>query len=234
MTAAKKAKKSAAAKRERKERRFTPEATYASRATVYAGMIGALALGAGVYAQWLREEPLRYGPYLLGLGAVCFAGSLWKGAAEVGSVRVGDAGVALESGGDLVRILWCDIERVSIDAAGKVQIKGKEASLAFPADAHPKALAWVLSEGGRRVPDVMAVKRADIEALPEPKEFDGELVAVEELQVAGRHCRATEKPISFERDARLCPNCGEAYLKDHVPKKCLTCQAELGTRAREA
>ena len=117
--------------------------------------------------------------------------------------------------------------------SGKVDVKGKHASISFPAEAHPKALAWVLSEGSRRVPDVFVVKRTDVESLPEPKEFDGELVTVEELQVTGRHCRATEKPIAFERDARLCPNCGETYLKDHVPKKCLTCQAELGNRARE-
>jgi hypothetical protein len=233
MTATKKARKAAAAlKRERKERRFTPEATYASRVTTYVGMASALALGAGVYAQWLTDNPLPYAPYLLGLGSLGFLGSLWKGSGEVGRVRVGDAGVALETQGDLVRILWCDIERVSIDA-GKVQVKGKQASIGFPADAHPKALAWLLSEGGRRVPDVLAVKRAEIEALPEPKELDGELVTIEELQVTGRHCRATDKAIAFERDARLCPNCGESYLKDHVPKKCLTCQAELGTRARE-
>ena len=76
-----------------------------------------------------------------------------------------------------------------------------------------------------------------IEVRPDAQNltFSGrESVTVEELQIAGRHCRASGKPISFERDARLCPQCGEAYLKDQVPKKCLTCQAELGTRAREA
>lgn len=232
MTATKKAKKHSTAKRERKERRFSPEETYASRVTVYAGMLGALGLGAGVYAQWLREEPLAYGPYLVGAGAIVFAGSLWKGAAEVGHVRVGDAGVALERGSDVVRVLWCDIERASIEN-GQLLVRGKEASLSFPVDAHPKASAWFVSEGGRRVPDVIAVSRNEIERLPETKEFDGELVTVEELQVAGRHCRASGKPISFERDARLCPQCGESYLKDQVPKKCQTCQAELGARARE-
>jgi hypothetical protein len=233
MAASKKAKKHAAAKRERRERRFSPEETYASRVTVYAGMLGALGLGAGVYAQWLRPEPLSYGPILVGLGGVLFAGSLWKGTAEVGHVRVGDAGVALEKGNDVVRILWCDIERASIED-GRVLVRGKETSLSFPLDAHPKASAWLVSEGGRRVPDVMGFSRAALDRLPEPKEFDGELVSVEELQIAGRHCRASGKPIAFERDARLCPNCGESYLKDQVPKTCLTCQAELGTRAREA
>src|SRR6188768_2730046 len=117
MTDTKKAKKNAAAqKRERKERRFTPDATYASRVTTAVGMAGALALGAGVYAQWLKESPLPYAPYLLALGSAAFLGSLWKGNAEVGQLRVGDAGVAIENHGEVVRILWCDIERVSIDA----------------------------------------------------------------------------------------------------------------------
>jgi hypothetical protein len=232
MTASKKGKKHANLKRERKERRFSPEETYASRVTVYVGMLGALGLGAGVYAQWLREEPLRYGPVLVALGGVLFAGSLWKSQGEVGHVRVGDAGVALEKGSDVVRILWCDIERASIEN-GRVLVRGKEASLSFPVEAHPKAVAWLVAEGGRRMPDVMAFSRTEIERLPEAKEFDGELVTVEELQVTGRHCRASGKAIAFERDARLCPQCGDSYLKDQVPKKCLTCQAELGPRARE-
>lgn len=231
MTATKKARKQAT-KRDRKERRFTPEETYTARAFAYVGMLGALGLGAGVYAQWIRDEPLRYGPYLLGAGAVVFAGALWKGMGGVGNVRVGDAGVALEAGTELTRLLWCDIERISIDN-GLVLVRSKQARISFPLEAHPKAAAWIFSEGGRRVPDVLSVSRTDLERLPEPRDLDGELVTIEELQLTGRHCRASDKPIAFERDARLCPTCGEAYLKAHVPKKCLTCQAELGTRARE-
>ncbi len=231
MATTKKAKKQVT-KRERKERRFAPEPTYASRMTVYAGMAGALALGMGVYAQWIRAEPLPYAPYLLGVGALVFIGALYKSSGEIGSVRVGDAGVALEKGNDLVRVLWCDVERVSLES-GVLTVRGKAAQLSFPVEAHPRATAWVLSEGGRRVPDVVSVPRSELERFGEPKELEGELLTVEELQIAGRHCRATDKPIAFERDARLCPNCGETYLKDHVPKKCLTCQAELGNRARE-
>jgi hypothetical protein len=233
MTATKKQKRSKVKeKRERKERRFTPEPTYASRVSIIAGMAGALALGAGVYANWVREEALAYGPYLVGAGAVALGGALWKGGVELGAVRIGDAGVALERGGDVDRVLWCDIERVALEN-GRVVVKGKESTIAFPADAHPKATAWLISEGSRRVPDVIALKREQVEKLPEPRDFDGELVTIEELQVTGRHCRATDKPIAFERDARVCPNCSEAYLKDQVPKKCLTCNADLGTRARE-
>ncbi len=233
MTATTKKAKNKAAKRERKERRFFAEPTYASRLPMYAGMLGALLLGAGVFAAWVRTDPLPYATYLLIAGAIVFGLGLWRGNTEVGELRVGDAGVALERGSEISRIFWCDIERVSIEE-GRCSVRGKELTLAFPVDAHPKATAWLLSEGGRRVPDVIAVKRPEIERFGEPKDVDGELVRIEEVQIAGRHCRESGKPIAFERDARLCPQCGETYLKDHVPKKCLTCQAELGSRAREA
>src|SRR5688572_33462996 len=100
-----------------------------------------------------------------------------------------------------------------------------------PYAAHPKAVAWILAEGTKRVPEVMNVKKSELASLPEPKELDGELVPLEGVQVAGRHCAASEKPIAFERDARLCPNCAEVYLKDQVPKKCVTCEHELGSAA---
>ena len=234
MTQTKKQKRSKAKeKRERKERRFSADSTYASRVSSIAGMAGALALGAGVYANWIREEALSFAPYLLGAGALVLGGALWKGGAELGAVRVGDADVVLEQGGELSRILWCDIERIAIEDQ-RIIVTGKEATIAFPFQAHLRATAWIVHEAGRRVPDVVALKRDQIKDLPEPKEFDGELVNIEELQVTGRKCRASGKSISFERDARLCPNCGDVYLKDQVPKKCLTCQGELGTRAREA
>jgi hypothetical protein len=234
MTAMKKLKKGRAQeKRERKERSFSPEPTNASRVAVFAGMAGALALGAGVYANWVRPEALAFAPYLVAGGAVVLGGALWKGGTEPGSVRVGDAGVAIERGGELVRILWCDVERIALND-GRIVVTGKESNITFPIEAHPKATAWLVSEAGRRIPDAVALKREQLTKVPEPRELDGELVTIEEVQVAGRHCRATGKPIAFERDARLCPNCGEVYLKDQVPKKCLTCQAELGGRAREA
>lgn len=234
MSAIKKAKKTKAReKRERKERRFYPEQTYAARVTTFGGMGAALLLGAGVYATWIQEQAPAFGPYLVGVGAVGLGVALWKGGADVGNVRVGDAGVAVERGADVSRVLWCDMERVTVEA-GRVMITGKDANLTFPVDAHPKATAWLVNEAGRRMPDVLAFKREQLDKLPEPRELDGELVTIEEVQITGRHCRATGKPIAFERDARLCPQCGEVYLKDQVPKKCLTCHAELATRAREA
>jgi hypothetical protein len=230
MAEAKKKKKTS--KRERKERRFTPEQTYSSRVAVGVGMAGALAAGAGVWAQWISANPPSYAPFLFGGGALALGGALWFGDAGAVPARVGDAGIALERGSELSRIAWCDLESVTIDNQQLVA-KGKRATIALPVLAHPKAVAWILAEGTRRVPNVMNVKRSELQNLPEPKDLDGELMVVEGLQVTGRNCAASNKPIAFERDARLCPNCGQVYLKDEVPKTCVTCEQELGTRAQE-
>jgi hypothetical protein len=225
-------KKKKKAKRERKERRFSPEQTYSSRATVVGGMLGALVLGAGVWGQWISDPAHAYAIYLCGAGAIALGASLWYGDAGAVPVRIGDAGIALERGTELTRLAWCDLETVAV-ASGQLLAKGKNTTFSIPIAAQPKAVAWILAEGTRRVPDAMNVKKSDLSGLPEPKDLDGELVAIEGLQVAGRHCAATDKPIAFERDARLCPNCGQVYLKDAVPKKCVSCERDLGSSAIE-
>ena len=227
-----KVKKQAQAKRVRKERRFLPEPTYASRASIGGGMLGALILGAGVYSQWLSDNPRAIAPYLFGVGALSLGAALWFGDAGALPVRVGDAGIGIEKGNELVRLVWCDIERVFTERAELVA-KGKELTLRIPIAAHRAAVAWILSEGTKRVPAVMDVKRQSLVDLPDPKDSDGELVVIEGLQIAGRHCAVSGKPISFERDARLCPSCGQVYLKEHVPAKCVTCEAPLGAKAVE-
>ena len=226
-------KKKKKAKRERKERRFSPEQTYSSGAAVGAGMLGALALGAGVWGQWISDTPHGFAPFLFGGGAIVLGAALWFGDAGAVPVRVGDAGIALERGSELTRLAWCDLETVEVSGKQLV-VKGKGASFSIPIAAQPKAAAWILAEGTRRVPDAMNVKKSDLAGLPEPKDLDGELVAVEGVQVAGRSCAATGKPIAFERDARLCPNCAQVYLKDAVPKQCVTCERDLGASAIEA
>ena len=225
-------KKKKKAKRERKERRFSPEQTYSSGAAVAAGMVGALAAGAGVWGQWISETPHSYAPYLFGGGAFALGAALWFGDAGAVPVRIGDAGVALERGTELTRLAWCDLETVEVVGA-QLQLRGGRTTFSIPIAAHPKAVAWILAEGTKRVPDVMNVKKSQLATLPEPKDLDGELVTLEGVQVAGKHCAASEKPIAFERDARLCPNCAEVYLKDQVPKKCLTCEHDLGSAAIE-
>ncbi len=225
-------KKKKTPKRERKERRFQPEPTYSSSAAVAAGMLGALATGAGVWGQWISDNPPAYAAYLFGGGAITLGAALWFGDAGAVPIRIGDAGIALERGTELTRVAWCDLENVSVE--GKLLVaKSKATTFSIAIGAHPKAVAWILAEGTKRVPESMNVKRSQLAGLPEPTELDGELVVVEGVQVAGRHCAESGKPIAFERDARLCGNCAQVYLKDQVPKTCVTCDAELGSRAIE-
>jgi hypothetical protein len=225
-------KKKKKAKRDRKERRFSPEQTYSSGAAVGAGMLGALATGAGVWGQWVSDTPHAYAPFLFGGGAIVLGAALWFGDAGAVPVRVGDAGIALERGTELTRVAWCDLETVEV-ANKQLLVKSKSVTFSIPIAAHPKAVAWILAEGTRRVPDAMNVKQSEVSALPTPKDLDGELVVLEGVQVAGKHCAATDKAIAFERDARLCPNCAQVYLKDNVPKKCVTCEKDLGSAAIE-
>jgi hypothetical protein len=227
-----KKKKKKSSKRTRKERRYVGEQTYASKVAVGVGMLGAALLGAGVYARWVSDHPATYAVYLVGIGAFALVGAISLGDLGTLPVRVGDLGIAIERGNELERLGWCDLERVYVEK-GKLLLVGQEGTSSITIAAHPKAVARILAEGTRRVPEAMDVKRNAIEGLPTPREDDGELLTVDAPQVAGRSCAASGKTVAFERDARLCPQCGEVYLKDRVPKKCLTCSADLGERAIE-
>ena len=226
-------KKKKAAQRERNERRFEPEQTQTNKLAFIGGMIGALGLGAGVYAQWIQDPPLGFASWLVAGGAAVLGGALWFGDSGTVPVRVGDAGLAIDKGSELSRLAWCDIERIYTDKSDLV-IRGDEVTLTLPLKAHAKAAAWVLSEAARRVPTVLDVHRKLADELPKPKESDGEVLRIDSLQVAGRNCASSDRPIAFERDARLCPNCAQVYHKDSVPKKCVTCDSELGARAMKA
>jgi F0F1-type ATP synthase assembly protein I len=227
-------KKSKKKKREHKERRYTGEQTYASKVHVLIGVVGGLGLGAGVYSQWISDQARTSAPYLVIGGGLLMIGTMLFGDIGTTVVRVGDGGVALEKGRDLVRILWCDLKRVRAKD-GKLVLEGDEETISVPIAGHPGAVARILAEGTRRVPEAMDVKRSALAGLPEPSEHDGgEILTLETLQVAGRHCAASDRPIAFERDARLCPQCCQVYLRDEVPKKCVTCEAELGDRAVRA
>jgi hypothetical protein len=229
MVEAKKKKKSGK-RAERKERRFEPSTTQGSLYASVAGMAASLALGAGVYGQWIREPALPWAQYLVAGGALTLGAALWFSDTGGDPVRVGAAGVAVERGSEMTRVAWCDLERIRIDG-GKLLLETDDVSLSIPVAGHGLAVAWILKEAVLRVPDVMDVKRRDSEGLPEPAEDAGDLVPVGSLQVAGRSCAASDKAISFERDARLCPNCAQVYHRDHVPKKCASCGEDIAGRA---
>lgn len=225
-----KKKKKRAPKRVRKERRFAGGQTAGSKNAAYAGMAGALVLGAGVYAQWIKEVPLDYAPYLVAAGSLVLGAAMWFGDSTGLPVRVGDAGVAFEKGNEITRLAWCDVESITVEGKTLI-IRGDGLKLELPLDAHKLAASWILKEAARRVPDVLDVKGSVADALPAPKDSDGEAMEVTDVQVAGKRCRASDTLIAFEKDARLCPTCGEVYHRDHVPKTCETCDEALGTAA---
>ncbi len=217
---------------ERQERRFLPELTRMSTACIAIGWLAAMALGFGVWGRWgpWVSEPTRdFAVYFVVAGALGVAASLWWANAGL-PVRVGDAGVATERGSELTRLLWCDIERIRVDGK-RLLVQGKDRAISLSFDGHQRAIAWVLSEAARRVPEVIDVKQQVVGELPKPNRSDGQVLPVTDLQVAGRHCAASGKVIAFEHDARLCPDCGQVYHHAHVPSTCKTCQKDLGGRA---
>jgi hypothetical protein len=224
----KKRKQKAADKQPHTERRFQPEALQTTKIAVGAGLLGALVLGAGVYEQWLRDPPFKYSPYLIVVGALGVVGGLMHGDLARFPVRVGDAGVAIENGTELKRLAWCDMRRIHVDR-GALVLEG-DPLLKLAISTHRAAVSWILKEAVERVPQALDVKANLVESLPQPQENAGTRVPIEMLQIAGRHCASSQKPIAFERDARLCPVCAQVYHKEHVPKSCVTCGSQITGR----
>jgi hypothetical protein len=225
----KRSKAKAGKPRHLRERRFEPERARTPLVAAIIGMAGALALGAGVYGRFVMDPAQASAYWLLVIGAALVAGALFWGD-EREPVRVGDAGVAVEKASEIVRLPWCDMTRIYVDG-GTLVLDGDDARLRIPMSAHRLASAWVLSEAMKRVPDAVDVKRSAADDLPKPRDRDGESVRVEDYQVAGRLCAATDQPISFVQDARLCPGCGQVYHRQHVPERCVSCDGRLAGRA---
>jgi hypothetical protein len=183
-----------------------------------------------VYGQWVKDVPFESAPVLVTLGAVGLGFGLWLSNASAFPVRVGDSGVAIERGSEVTRLLWCDIEEIRVER-GDLVVKSPSLSLAIPLGAHPMAAAHIVAQAERRLPKIVKVDEAGKRAIPRVDETEGQEVPVAADQVAGRRCAATNKIISFERDARLCPTCAQVYNKDNVPKICVTCGADVAGRA---
>lgn len=232
------AKKIKAAKRERRterrEQRFEARASTSSAIVYVAGALGAIAMGAGAWEQFgslVREggpTPLPYAPYILSAGALLVAIAVWLGTSGEPALRVGDAGIALEKGGGVRRLPWHSVLGVEWrDQAVRVTGKdehGAAMSVVVRLANHGPAAAWIVKEARERIPRAVGVP-ADV-VLPNASDFPGELLRLQAPQVVGRHCAASGKVIAYEPDARVCPRCGRAYHKAHVPETC-ECGASL-------
>lgn len=223
-------KKGTAAKKTRRamqERRLPPHASRRGVLTLAATVIGGLAFGAGVYAQWVSPKPLAQAPWIVGGAAVLLAFVItWGDFGGVG-VRVGDVGVALEvSGRSLQRLAWCAVQSIEI-IDGKMKIAGESVQLSFRIASNPLGAAWIIHEAGARVPKVLRARRDETALLPETRDKDGVMLAVDREQVTGARCRASGRVIGFERDARFCPRCGAVYHFENLPGSCQVCEVAL-------
>lgn len=209
----------------RTERRFAPSAkTFAALSYVMLGL-GAAAMGAGVFGQFLRAAgPHPYGAYFLGAGTVAFVVGLVLSNRVVPTLRIGDAGLAVErSPGEVERLGWHEVDAVRF-SSGVLIFSGSGKVVSINVAEHPDAAAFAVAEGRQRIPARMADAP---DGLPGPSPEASELLVLEPPQLAGLRCAASNRLISFEADARVCGRCGQAYHKDEVPERCTTCDARL-------
>jgi hypothetical protein len=209
----------------RTERRFAPKSsTSAALSWILIGL-GAAAIGAGFYGQILRGAgPHPYALYLLIGGAVGFAVGMVLSNRVVPTIRVGDAGLAVERGDQVAeRLGWYEIDAVRF-SSGVIVFSGAGKVVSINVAEHPDAAAFAVSEGRARIPARMTDAP---EGLPGPAPDASDVVVLEPPQLAGLRCAASNRLISFEADARLCGRCGQAYHKEDVPKRCASCDARL-------
>jgi len=225
-------------KRERREWRFFPQSNANPLLLRVVGGLGAMALGAGAWAQFMSVEPSKWTPGILAAGAFLFGLALWLGTSGDPILRVGDGGVGVDRG-IVRRIPWHAVEAVTWSGGAQtLVVKGVDESekplvVEAKLKSQPAAVAFILKEARARIPDQVEAPEA-IEGLPEPADDDGEELPLEALQVAGRRCAESDKAIAFESDARVCPRCERVYHKAHVPSTC-ACGASLaGLRERGA
>ncbi len=216
-------------KRFLEERRLVAHGQRVNPVAFGIGGVSALLLGSGTYERWLSQPPADWATAALvfgGAGAIYFA---WQLNREGPAIRVGDAGVAIEQGSEVQRLLWCEMERISVED-GSLVLRGTGPTLRIATAAHPAAASWILKEAAERLPKLIDVPPSFVDTLPKPDPKDGTVNHVASLQTTGRRCAKTRKVIKYERDARLCPVCTEVYLKGQVPDSCLTCKAPLAGR----
>jgi hypothetical protein len=213
-------------KRVLQERRLVATGQHMHPLTVAIGFAGAGALGAGTYARWLTQNAETPVTALLVAGLACAVYFAWQLSREGAVVRVGDAGVALDHGTEIERLLWCDIVRIHVDQDHLV-LNGTGPSLSIAVATHARAISWILREAAERLPKLIDVTPSFADQLPRPESADGTLGPVASLQTTGRRCATSRKVIRYERDARLCTVCTQVYLRDEVPKTCVTCGRPL-------
>ncbi len=208
------------------EWRYEPSA----RPSAYFGALllsfGGLLLGGGTFAlSRISEGAWHENAWLmLTAGLVLEVAFLILGGKPEAAVHVGQLGVAHEADGKLERLAWCDITRVSIVADGlKLETDGKPVLIGF--EHHTQAAARVAAEAKKRIPKRVMCDEDELAGLGESR--GGEKVTAEAAQVGKSLCRATGEALTFEKDVRMCGNCGALYHRNGVPRRCTECSRKL-------
>ena len=110
---------------------------------IVVGFLGAGALGVGTYGRWLSQPPSGSATPLLVVGVATAAYFAWQLSREAPVVCVGDAGVAVERGGELVRLLWCDMDRIRVDQDHLV-LSGTGTTISVAEASQALAISWIL------------------------------------------------------------------------------------------
>jgi hypothetical protein len=208
----------------RVELRFVAEGGSRRALALALGLLCALLLGAGTYGVFIAPEPVRFSLYLLlGAGVLGALGAYLS--SQAAAVRVGDLGVALERAEEVSRLPWYDVKSVSLEGAELV-VAGEGRRLPVPIGEHGGAVREIVAQAARRIPARVELSSNAHDRLPKSG-AGGAWVPVLGLQVTGRRCMASGTPITFEADARLCPNCAALYHVRAVPEMCKACNAEL-------
>lgn len=211
------------------ELRFPPAASSRQYVGVVLMSLGAIALGAAAFAAFFRAEdapPLPYTPWLFAAGAVCLVVYFILGQAGQPTLRVGELGVATEEGERLARTAWFQIERVAA-AGNTLTVKPPGAAITLPLAAHGPAAKQIVNEALRRIPDRVELDDGELAAIEAAGGDEGERVLAEPPQVTDMQCAASARPLTFERDVRMCARCGVFYHRQAVPARCVECGRKL-------
>jgi hypothetical protein len=210
----------------RVERQFQARPPSSAKVVLGLGFLGSAALGAGVFGLWLAPSVVPGASALLAGGALGLIVALYGGR-EVPPVRVGELGVTYGDPTEATRLAWCDVQAVRV-VGDVLRLETVGAPVDVPLAAHGRAAARIVAEASKRLGQRVDVSPRAHERLPPLAESDGEIVPALRLQLAGRRCAVSGKSITFESDARLCPNCAAVYHASHVPAECTSCQRPLG------
>lgn len=213
-----------------RELRFEPEGSSRELIAVILLSLGALATGAGIYAQWFwrAETPPAYAPLLLGGGILLCIIYAFYSPDELSPLVVGELGVGFETKGRVTRTAWYQVERLSF-AHGALVLKTAGKPIQVPLKEHPDAASLIVAEAQERIPKRVELDESDIERIGPPSDQAGIQQEAEPPQVTDLTCRATEQPLTIEKDVRMCARCCALYHRKGIPRRCEECRRILKT-----